>query len=511
MGFNLGAFAGGAAQGGLNSYVTLKGIEQSEERLRMQREEADYLRQQREKEAALDRIYASTMGAGNVKTDVSYKQDGQEYTGVDAPAMAPTVTETPYSRQDKMRDFQERAAAAGVGALKVQGALKGEYETRKLQRDTEFDDKFDKMKEDWDKKTAEHAAEVATVFAKDGAQGVIKKFGPEFTSATGQTIGLMGDTVIVKGKDGKTVEKFGVSELQDKMDGVLAQRYAGGFVDQLVKSSMFKNSSDAMNFWKARKEVDVAERNVAAKEALVPSEIAKNMGAANYYNNRGAGGGGGASGGLYSVAKQMVSDGEAKDVPSAIQLLKKGALRDSVEEQWNKERVTLQGQGISGADMAQKKVEFMADKGFAPVAAEQTIKNGFGPDGKTPVTQADIDAFNRKFPNSAIDPSEIKNYKATGAADKVETKSKAEEAVPTKKSRTMGEANPYVDKFGRPLPNAREMGGARAPIEKVPAALGRASAAVNDLRTKRIQDKLDAGLPLDPVEQLRAQQAGLLD
>lgn len=510
MAFNLGAFAGGLAQGGLSTYKTLSDIEAQKKEAELREAQLQAIKDERTSKEALRNAIASS-------GDISSTTPATEYAGP-APANAPQqggYVAPAYTAAQKTADFQRSAIASGADPTAVQSYMSGSYQLRNAQREADFNDQFDTLKSDWDKRAATHKQEVDSILAKEGAQGVLKKYGSEFTSSTGNTLKIMGNDVIVTGKDGKPVDKFPVGQFPEKLNEAMGHRYVTGFAEELAKKGMFKNADSAIAFMHKQQELanqsKTAEASMIgaqAKADTVASENARNFGAANYYNSGGRQGSG--RGSVYDQAKQMVADGEAKDVQSAIQILKKGAVRDAVEEQWNKERAVLQGQGVTGADMAQKRQEFLAEKGFAPQAAEATLRNGFGPDGKTPATQADIDAFNRRFPHSAIEPDEVKGFKVDKTSTTKTETTKTETALP-KASRTSGEANPYVDKSGRPLPREKAPAGAEAPIAALPGAVKTAvTSSGNASRAAYLQGKIDRNETLDPIETMRARDLGLI-
>ena len=118
MAFNLGAFAGGLAQGGANTYFKMGEMQRQEEELAMRKQEAAYLEEQRNQERELNRITALTLGAGDKRTVADQSTVNQNYEGMDAPA-ATGYKEVAYTPQQQMADFKQRALAAGVPLQKV--------------------------------------------------------------------------------------------------------------------------------------------------------------------------------------------------------------------------------------------------------------------------------------------------------------------------------------------------------------------------------------------------------
>jgi len=62
MGFNFGAFAGGLAQGGMNTYQMLESNESQKKRDALIEMQAQQMRQENDQQRRLDAAYANTQG-----------------------------------------------------------------------------------------------------------------------------------------------------------------------------------------------------------------------------------------------------------------------------------------------------------------------------------------------------------------------------------------------------------------------------------------------------------------
>lgn len=187
--------------------------------------------------------------------------------------------------QAEMLGIQRKGALQG---LKVgeQSLEKGGYELAKLKRDKEFDDEFDKTKQEWAKNTFTLKQDVDKTFQAEGAAGVLKKYGKEFQKATGNTVQLVGNDIVVK-KGDQVVEKFGADQLSARMEPMLAMKTTQSFMDTMVSKGMFKNTDQAMNFLKIQSDMrnqgitaDASMIKALADQALVPSTAARNNAAA---------------------------------------------------------------------------------------------------------------------------------------------------------------------------------------------------------------------------------------
>jgi hypothetical protein len=367
MAFNLGAFAGGLAKGGIDTYS--KFVEMEERRKADERAERalqlqiDAAREARELREGVRSAGETTLGrVGQAALTGNYTQDAGLRAGVDTQAdmlakqtegmglgledvdrmrTAQTLREnvtyqnqpevqarlaagTPaglptegltraallpekglYTREQAIEDYATRLAKvdpdkalqAEMLGIQRKGALqglkvgeqtleKGGYELSKLKRDKEFDDKYAKLQEDWTKERFNLKNEVDKTFHTEGASGVIKKYGKEYEKTTGETVQLVGKDVVVK-KGDQVVGKFGVEELMDRIQPVLAKKTTQSFMDAMVSNGMFKNPEQAMNFLKIQSDIrnqgitaDASMIKALADQALVPSTAARNNAAA---------------------------------------------------------------------------------------------------------------------------------------------------------------------------------------------------------------------------------------
>jgi hypothetical protein len=187
--------------------------------------------------------------------------------------------------QAEMLGIQRKGALQGLDVGK-QGLAKGKLEIESLERDKRFNDDFDKIKQEWSKATFDLKQDVDKTFHTEGAAGVLKKYGKEFQSATGNTVQLVGNEIVVK-KGDQVVDKFGADQLAARMEPMLAMKTTQSFMDTMVSKGMFKSTDQAMNFLKIQSDMrnqgitaDAAMIKAVADQALVPSTAARNNAAA---------------------------------------------------------------------------------------------------------------------------------------------------------------------------------------------------------------------------------------
>jgi Arc/MetJ-type ribon-helix-helix transcriptional regulator len=299
-------------------------------------------------------------------------------------------------------------------------------------REDKFNEDFDAEKAKWNKQIGDLKGGLERTLAEKGATGVVSEYGSQLKELTGQDIKVVGGQVVLQ-QNGKTVSKFDVRELPSKIESALEQHYTHGFADTLVKKGMFKNASDVISYQQKRQELDIGERGVKVKEAIAPSEIAKNYGAAKMYSDRGAGGGGGAAG-KAATAQQMVDDGLAPDITAAYRIMASKDARSSVDQDWARTRLEIvkANPGATAAELSKAKETFYAENGVAPQALADAVTSGINPQTGKPFDPASADKiisdFNKKYPASKVDKADLS---WTKTKDKADT-GKADSAIPAK-------------------------------------------------------------------------------
>lgn len=478
MGFNLGAFAGGMAKSGMDTYQLMESIESQKKRdelvaLQAQEAKAALAEKEAMKEAASvygkvgTNDYGSEMtrvagrGAEAINTgDAEFDRAVNESAAAvalenkarvnartqglptddeatwkkaqtDAAAMKPAL----YTREQADADY-----LAKVRGINPERALDVEGKQMTVQagrREQKFNEEFDAEKNKWNQKTADLMTRFDTALTKDGANGVIKDIGPEFKAITGKQIALVGNDIVVG--TGKDAERIPAKDLRGAFESAMQHHYTNGFAESLVKKGMFKNASDAMSFWQKSQEINIAERGVAVKEAVAPSEIAKNFGAAAMYKGGGRGAGGSGAG-KAAIAQQMVDDGSAPDLATAYRIMAAKGDRSSVDQDWARTRADLvkANPDITAAQLQKQKDLLYAENGFAPPALADAIQSGIDPRTGKPFPAADADKliadFNRKYPASKVDKAEltwVKQDKTTGKSGKPDSAIPAKEERPT--------------------------------------------------------------------------------
>lgn len=478
MGFNFGAFAGGLAKGGMDTYQMMEAIESQKKRDELVAMQTQEMKAAAEERAALKEAagvygkvgtndYTSEMervagrgigsvnsGAGGDDFDRAVNESAAavalenkarveasraglptddaatwQKAQADAAGMKPAL----YTREQA--DAEYLAKARGINPEKALAIEAQQMQVQAGRRDQKFDEEFDAEKTKWNQQTANLMQRFDNALAKDGANGVIREIGPEFKRITGKPISLVGNDVVVG--TGKDAERIPAKDLRGAFSSAMEHHYTNGFAEHLVKKGMFKNSSDAISYWQKAQEIGIAERGVAVKEAVAPSEIAKNYGAAAMYGGGGRGGGGrggkgGSAAGKAATAQQMVDDGLAPDLASAYRIMASKDARSDVEQGWARTRLELEKAGMSIPEIAKRKEAFFAENGVAPQALADAMTSGVDPRTGKPFDPATADKliadFNKKYPASKVDRADLTwlKPKDKGASEKPST------AIPTK-------------------------------------------------------------------------------
>jgi hypothetical protein len=487
MGLNLGIALGSAAEAGVNSYSTFKKLQREEEAAKRDQERFDRERkawQEQDDAAKLMRdAYAAPSGqsigqalqglrsedmtpAARAELESSLSAlppeqaqaalqaygkayGGNANAGVVQGKGGLTVTDKPYNPEQAYVDAAlkagnatalKEARANQLTGLQIQGAQqgikKGEYELRGLQKQEDFDAKFQASMSEFSDKFKKRAEDFNTTLEVDGKRGVLEKFGPE-AKKMGYDVTLMGNDLIVKGPDNKKIVLSTPDQIKEMYGQLLQADYAKSFEGHLVSSGLFRSPQEVIAYMQKKEELGLKGREVATREALVPSEIRKNDAAAAASS---------AHAGVYrnmlEVAKTNKEAGAAMQpyLDKIADLASKGASPDSPEIQSlmvqaatagaQKSRdiagllSTLRKKDTSGIDAAWSEIEkdlyknqstpeaitaarnqFFASRGYAPQAASAAIASGVL-NGKK-LTAQDVDNFNAKFPNSAVDKSKL--------------------------------------------------------------------------------------------------------
>lgn len=274
MAFNLGAFAGGLAQGGANTYFKMGEMQRQEEELAMRKQEAAYQEELRNQERELNKITALTLGAGDKRTVADQSTVNQNYEGMDAPA-ATGYKEVAYTPQQQMADFKQRALAAGVPLQKVTAVSSANRAEKYAEREEMALGFTQQVMDDVKANPTDLGAVFKKHFQEQYNEGKLPGLGDGKTAevvpaATG------GQSIVLKNDKGEVTKTL---PLDLNTIQAMTEKWTGAMMASSSPASWWKNME--MDLKKKEvdlkgKEVDLKGKEVGFKERLLPSEIAKN-------------------------------------------------------------------------------------------------------------------------------------------------------------------------------------------------------------------------------------------
>ena len=354
---------------------------------------------------------------------------------------------TPMEASRRMMDLSAQAGNP-YAYEKALGMHATQMQLNKLERDDKFDAQFDAWRTKFNTQAAADRAEFAET-AKKGPQAILDKYGAEFTKETGQTASLNKDLITLKDKSGKVVGSFPAAQLGTQIEPLLAQKYLRNMTSSMMENGLVRNATEAYNFLKAESEIrnqgltaSASMISALSRQATVESEIERNRASAQesrakagYWSSGGSGAGKtSAPQALRDTAKDMVAKGEAKDIDSAVRLLKGKDARSAFEIAWEKRELELIKAGQSLKERALERAALQEQYGYAPAAKMDALRAGSFTNAKgkqQALTRADVDEFNDRYPASAVDPDRLPwlNKKTEPAA----TEGKPSTAIPAGK------------------------------------------------------------------------------
>jgi hypothetical protein len=178
-------------------------------------------------------------------------------------------------------------------------------------------------------------------------------------------------------------------------------------LDAQIKADLFgaqaaqaRGAANASNAHAAvyKNMVDLAKSNKDAAEAMKPF--------LTEYGNMSAEDQVGSKGQAKLVEAATAAAKKTGDITGIINQLKKPD-KSGIESQWNPIEAKLIEQNAKPEEIEMQRTQFMARRGYAPSASLAVMESGINPQTKKPLTEADINAFNKRYPNSAIDKSAL--------------------------------------------------------------------------------------------------------
>ncbi|MFZ9326818.1 MAG: hypothetical protein ACO24H_05090 [Polynucleobacter sp.] len=435
MAFNFGAFAGGLAKGGLQTYQMLS----EEEERELIKEER---RRRLEKERAIEAVGRDTLGRAGTQSDLTESVQGaagvgpqqaqavQSKTGdaefdravaqsaVDVmrenaarkgalPTGPSTVTAKEYTQEQAEKDYVRQLSAIDP-RLGRQARIES-FQINKLERDEKAQVKFGQAMERLDK----DLATIESTLESKGMQGVYelaKKNGLNVKYIEPKNEGSLA-TVQLLGKDGK-VEQIFTSASQAAQ--TLGEARMSRFVETEAMPLLgdVKSIIEAMNARRtaAREDrrVGLEQQRVDMEAKLLPERIGqmraqireslstatgKELDAAEKreYN------------GLRTELLKLLENPTAENAPRIQQLARRAAILNPKEVLVTKtERNPETGilESITTNVLTGEVQKSLSESNVPSAAVMNAAKSGKNPKTGQPYSQADIDAWNQKYPGT---------------------------------------------------------------------------------------------------------------
>jgi hypothetical protein len=191
MAFNFGAFAGGLAKGGIDTYSTLMDIESQKKKdalVELQTKEAEQAMKGREA------LRSAISEQGGEKT---FTPNFNGTGGMDTNDVAPTPVQ--MSAAERRSAIEQRAIAGGADP---EAAMRYTATRRTADLSNAFDSTMDKLH----KESADRISTIKATAESGGLKGLAETFGPELKKAFGHDIqfkavpGAAGEIVAMDGK-----------------------------------------------------------------------------------------------------------------------------------------------------------------------------------------------------------------------------------------------------------------------------------------------------------------------
>lgn len=210
-----------------------------------------------------------------------------------------------YGEQQAYKDYARQMA--GVDSKAARAARAEGLQMKKAVRESDIDDKFDAARNSLN----DDLTRINTLAESKGMSGLAaeaKKAGLPVKYIEGKN-GL--GTIQVLDAKGKPIQTItSVGDAVNALEKQAMMKFQGSAV------SLLGSADKVLSYMNQREELGFKGREVAVKEAIAPSEIAKNMGAASYYGTGGKGKTENSQDKIKNVAT-IFAAAEGRDVPNA--------------------------------------------------------------------------------------------------------------------------------------------------------------------------------------------------
>jgi hypothetical protein len=265
MAFNLGAFAGGLAKGGIDTYSTLSDIESQKKRDELVGLQTQQMKSEMQGKEALRSAIADQGGAN------SFTPNFNGTGGMDTNDVAPTPVQ--MSASERRSAIEQRAIAGGADP---EAAMRYTATRRTADLSDAFDTTMDKLH----KESADRMSSIKATAESGGMKGLTEKFGPELKKVFGHDIqfkpvpGAAGEIVAMDGK--KVVGRYSsLGDATQALEGLVGQEFETKFSKAMMQPGMFSSSKELSDYMMKKQELGYKGRELDIKEPYYKAEANK--------------------------------------------------------------------------------------------------------------------------------------------------------------------------------------------------------------------------------------------
>jgi transcriptional regulator with PAS, ATPase and Fis domain len=159
----------------------------------------------------------------------------------------------------------EIAAAKQNLELGTQTLDLNKFKLTKAKTDQAFDEKFQGALKDVMQESKDTLDKIRTTAETSGMKGLVDTFGSQLKTAFKHDISLVGNSIIVKDNDGKTLHTINsTAEAVSLLEGAAKEQFNKSLSDKMVTSGLFRNPEELNSFVKNQREYNVSMMNAVS-------------------------------------------------------------------------------------------------------------------------------------------------------------------------------------------------------------------------------------------------------
>jgi len=136
------------------------------------------------------------------------------------------------------------------------------FKLTKAKTDQAFDEKFQGALQDVMTESKNTLDKIKTTAETGGMKGLVDTFGSQLKTAFKHDISLVGNNIIVKDNDGKTLHTINsTAEAVSLLEGAAKEQFNKSLSDKMVSSGLFRNPEELNAFVKNQRDYNIAQMN----------------------------------------------------------------------------------------------------------------------------------------------------------------------------------------------------------------------------------------------------------